>query len=494
MTSQMDRGNKLTLLLSKQRDYITAEVLAELMSTSTKTVYRLVKKINDEFPNGPLILSEKGRGYKLDYEKYIAQTNQTIVSSVEVLPSERQNNVMEELLLSSPKALKVIDLYQTYYVGDSAIANDEKIIAERISAYDLQLIRKNRTLAIEGKEENIRRAITELIQRLNIFDIDEIALSDEFDFNRYDANFVIEQIKLIEKKLNGTIPYPYNINIFSHLYIAVRRARKTNYQATGEKLTMEQLQVLDNESLIRDIAIEVIRQVEVYLKTKLPVSEIYYLYQYLLSSRTDNNQAKTQTFTEEVLEITSYYLYQVGEKLNLNVANEMIFTDLANHIKPLVNRLRHQIRVKNSLLDQIQLTYETIFNTVAEVSEQVSQTFQLPTITPDEIGFITLYFARMIETHQFPIQTLIMCTTGVGTSELLKVKLAKKFPELEIVDVISTKNYQSVLEKTPGIELILTTVGLKEAFPVQSLIVSAMLTADDQSRIQKKIEDIYHDR
>lgn len=105
MTSQMDRGNKLTLLLSKQRDYITAEVLAELMSTSTKTVYRLVKKINDEFPNGPLILSEKGRGYKLDYEKYIAQTNQTIVSSVEVLPSERQNNVMEELLLSSPKAL-----------------------------------------------------------------------------------------------------------------------------------------------------------------------------------------------------------------------------------------------------------------------------------------------------------------------------------------------------------------------------------------------------
>ena len=331
---------------------------------------------------------------------------------MEVLPSERQNNVMEELLLSSPKALKVIDLYQTYYVGDSAIANDEKIIAERISAYDLQLIRKNRTLAIEGKEENIRRAITELIQRLNIFDIDEIALSDEFSFNRYDANFVIEQIKLIEKtQWHDSLPIQYQYFLPS-IHCGTSRKKKRNYQATGEKLTMEQLQVLDNESLIRDIAIEVIRQVEVYLKTKLPVSEIYYLYQYLLSSRTDNSQTKTQTFTEEVIEITSYYLHQVGEKLNLNVASEMIFTDLANHIKPLVNRLRHQIRVKNSLLDQIQLTYETIFNTVAEVSKQVSQTFQLPTITPDEIGFITLYFARIIETHQFPIQTLIMCTTG----------------------------------------------------------------------------------
>lgn len=490
----MDRENKLMLLLLKQRDYVTAEVLAELMSISAKTVYRLIKKINDDFPNGQLILSEKGRGYKLDYEKYIAQTNQTIVSSVESLPSERQNNVMEELLLSSPKALKVIDLYQPYYVCDSVIANDEKIIAERISAFDLKLIRKDRKLAIKGKEENIRRAIIELIQRLNIFDIDEIALSDEFAFNRYDANFVIEQIKLIEKKLNGTIPYPYNINIFSHLYIVVRRARKTNYQATGEKLTMEQLQVLDNESSIRDIAIEVIRKVEMYLQTKLPVSEIYYLYQYLLSSRTDNSQKNTQTFTEEVIKITSYYLHQVSERLNLNVTNEMIFTDLANHIKPLLNRLRHQIKVKNSLLDQIQLTYETIFNAVDEVSKQVSQTFQLPTITVDEVGFITLYFARIIETHQFPIQTLIMCTTGVGTSELLRAKLTKKFPELEIVDVISTKNYQSVLEKTPEIELILTTVRLKETFPVHHLIISAMLNADDQSRIQKIIEDIYHDR
>lgn len=44
MTSQIDRINKLKLLLSKQRDYITAEVLASLMNTSTKTVYRLVKK------------------------------------------------------------------------------------------------------------------------------------------------------------------------------------------------------------------------------------------------------------------------------------------------------------------------------------------------------------------------------------------------------------------------------------------------------------------
>ncbi|MFQ9320838.1 MAG: BglG family transcription antiterminator [Enterococcus durans] len=494
MTSQLDRTNKLKLLLSKQHDYVTAEELASLMNTSTKTVYRLVKKINEKFSGGKLILSEKGRGYKLDYGKFIEQSEPVSKETIEVSPFERQNRVMEELLLSSPQALRIMDLFGNYYVGDSAISNDEKVIASRIKKFELKLMRKNRTLAIKGKEENIRRAIAELIQRLNIIDLDEINSSEELNFNRYDVLFVSDQLRIIEKQLGGDIPYPYNVNIFSHLYIMISRSRKLNQLSNGEKLTDEQLLVLDDSPKTRDIATEVIRNVEAYLVTKLPVSEIYYLYQYLLSSRMENLPDKTQTFNHEVEAITNYFLSEVGKRLNISATNESIFVDLANHIKPMLNRLKNKIRVKNGLLQQIQLTYETIFHFVSEVALEVIEKFDLPKINHDEIGFITLYFARMIETHQLPIQTLIMCTTGVGTSELLKAKVVKKFPELKVVDVIATKNYQLALKKTPGIELILTTIGIKDLLPVNSLLVSAMLTVDDQARIQKKIEEIYNGR
>ncbi|MBE8848000.1 PRD domain-containing protein [Enterococcus durans] len=494
MTSQLDRTNKLKLLLSKQHDYVTAEELASLMNTSTKTVYRLVKKINEKFSGGKLILSEKGRGYKLDYGKFIEQSESTSKQNIDVSPGERQDRVMEELLLSSPKALRIMELFGDYYVGDSAISNDEKVIANRIKKFELKLVRKNRTLAIKGKEENIRRAIAELIQRLNIIDLDEINSSEELNFNRYDVLFVSDQLRIIEKQLGGDIPYPYNVNIFSHLYIMISRSRKLNQLSNGEKLTDEQLLVLDDSPKTRDIATEVIRNVEAYLVTKLPVSEIYYLYQYLLSSRMENLPDKTQTFNHEVEAITNYFLSEVGKRLNISATNESIFVDLANHIKPMLNRLKNKIRVKNGLLQQIQLTYETIFHFVSEVALEVSKKFDLPKINHDEIGFITLYFARMIETHQLPIQTLIMCTTGVGTSELLKAKVVKKFPELKVVDVIATKNYQLALKKTPGIELILTTIGIKDLLPVNSLLVSAMLTVDDQARIQKKIEEIYNGR
>lgn len=110
MTSQMNRENKLVLLLSKQNHYMTSEELADLLDTSTKTVYRLVKKINTEFQNGHLILSEKGKGYKLDYEKFIERNKETNNLSISLSPNERQNRVMEELLLSSPRAIRISEL------------------------------------------------------------------------------------------------------------------------------------------------------------------------------------------------------------------------------------------------------------------------------------------------------------------------------------------------------------------------------------------------
>lgn len=46
----------------------------------------------------------------------------------------------------------------------------------------------------------------------------------------------------------------------------------------------------------------------------------------------------------------------------------------------MINRLKNRIHVKNGLLDQIQLTYEKIYNSVSEVSKEVSQHFKLPLI------------------------------------------------------------------------------------------------------------------
>ena len=487
------REYKLQLFLAQTNVFTTADEIAKHLDLSKKTVYRLIKQINNAKPGLKVIESAKGRGYRLNHEEFILQRKTFQSDVAEISPITRQEKVMEELLLASPKWLKLSQLYEDFYVRDSTIANDEKAINKRLSNYNLKLARKNRALQITGEEPEIRKAIVELLQTLDVVDIEDLKSTTNSELNQFDVALVTEQIGKIEKTLGEKVPYPYNVNLFSHLYILISRVKKVAVDTGDQKLTVQERQVMNDEPKIAKIAEKTIQSIGIYLNKQLPEVEQYYLFQYLISSRLPDQTSQVPNFSDEVTKVADFYLSKVGQRLNLAVNSSTIFHELANHVKPMLNRLRNGIRVKNVLLEQIKLSYQGVFKIVTEVSKIVSKKFNLPVISDDENGFITLYFARMNEAHQLPIRTLVMCTTGIGTSELLKTKLKKHFPELEIVDVINTREYQQYLEKYPKVELIITTVGLKEKVPIASLLVSAMLTTEDQARIQKTIEGIRHE-
>lgn len=495
MSSKNNREQNLLLFLSKNQGYVTSKDLVDVLNVSQKTVYRLIKKINDEYADNPLIKSERGRGYKLDYEKYINyQKSNNNYKEKDFSPNERRKRIMEELLLSSPNPINIYHLFSNYYVGESVIFNDEQIMGEELKKYNLVLERKNRTLAILGEEANIRKAIKDIIEIFNIIDIDDLKRNEELNFNKYDVLFILGQLRNIENDLDITIPYPYNVNIFSHLYILLSRSRKVPSLHFTDKISNEEMENMKRDYILYPVAKEVVTSIEKYLNSSLPDIEVYFLYQYLVSSRIQGSLAKVSTFSSEVIEVTKAYIKGMSINLGIEIESQSIFIDLANHIKPMLNRLEYKIRIKNSLLSQIKATYEEVFLGVANVSEFVSEKFNLPTINDDENGFITLYFAKVIVTgqHQRPIKTLIMCTTGIGTSELLKAKVSKKFPELEIVNVVASQDMQMLKEQYPDAELILSTVHIKDKVPIHYLLVSAMFTIDDQKRLQRKIEEIYH--
>ncbi|MDL5039651.1 BglG family transcription antiterminator [Heyndrickxia coagulans] len=494
MSSKNNREQNLLLFLSKNQDYVTSRDLQEALDASQKTIYRLIKNINDDYEDGPLIISERGRGYKLDYEKYIHyQKGNKTYKENHFSPNERRKRIMEELLLSSPKSINIYHLFSKYYVGESVSFNDEQIMSEELKKYHLVLERKNRTLAIRGEEVNIRKAIKDIIEIFNTIDLDDLKRNKELNFNQYDVLFILDQLRMIEEDLDITIPYPYNVNIFSHLYILLSRSRKVSTKLFTDKIPIEEMENMEKD-IFYPVAKTVVHHVEKYLNSPLPDSEIYFLYQYLVSSRMQGSLAITSTFSPDVIQVTQAYIEGMSTSLGISLDSQSIFIDLANHIKPMLNRLEHNIRIKNSLLSQIKVTYEEVYFGVTNVSDLVCEKFNLPAINDDENGFITLYFAKAIEMgqHQRPIKTIIMCTTGIGTSELIKAKVSKKFPELEIVDVVSSQNIKMLKEKYPDVELILSTVHIQEEVPIPYLLVSAMFTIDDQKRLQAKIEEIYH--
>ena len=84
--------------------------------------------------------------------------------------------------------------------------------------------------------------------------------------------------------------------------------------------------------------------------------------------------SKVTNFSFKVMQVTQFYLEEMSAQLKILTDNDQLFLELASHIKPMINRLENSIHVKNSLLDQIKMTYETIFGKIAQVSKQVSKT------------------------------------------------------------------------------------------------------------------------
>ncbi|MFV0560340.1 MAG: BglG family transcription antiterminator [Enterococcus sp.] len=489
--NQMEmRKNALVYTLSNHRDFVTANELADVLNISTKSIYRLIKQINENTKDDVMIYSEKGRGFKLKRIKNNSISPSKSVSTI--TPIERRNKIMEELLFSAPYERDIEKLFEQFYVSENVRASDEKIIAEILKKYSLTLVKKNRALRIEGRESEIRKVIQELIQETKMIDLSQLENRQNEAFNKFDAEFVLQQLKEIEKKLTIVLPHPYNINLFSHIYIMISRFRKAGKHSFNYnmKLTDKEVELMEGEPELKDMSKLIVQNVEKYLCVALPEIESYFLFQYLISSRMQGEKEENKPFSAEVYEITYYLIENVESKLAIKLSNKQLVKNLEQHIKPLLNRLEHEIYVKNNLLEQIKFEYAQVFSTVAEVVDQLVVNKRIPLINEDEIGFLTLYFAQALEESKEKVKAVIMCTTGIGTSELLKVKISKKMSDIEIVEVISTRNIDLTIKKHPDLDLLITTIHLDNLVSLPTVTISAMLTVDDQERLHAAVEGI----
>lgn len=77
----------INLFLTKN-DFLTANQLAEILDVSSKTVYRKIKNINKTTGKKDIVISEKGRGFKLDYKAYIQAKLETTEDIFGYTPTE----------------------------------------------------------------------------------------------------------------------------------------------------------------------------------------------------------------------------------------------------------------------------------------------------------------------------------------------------------------------------------------------------------------------
>lgn len=485
-----NRERNLIYLLVNKKDFVTAKKLASELHSSDKTIYRVIAQINEHYGNEPLIISERGRGYKLDYQRYLDSNHHdsNVDGLSNVTPVERRNQIMKHLLLIAPKRIRVNDLFETYFLSSSSQSSDEKIIAEILKRYNLKLDKQRDYLSVVGSELNIRDAIQSLINDVGIVDLNQVLKNDNFPRKR-DVRFVFEQIKYIETHIQSSIPYPYNLNLFSHMYILIDRMRNTKLpiKKDNDEAIADYLETSSLDASLLEVSQQVIRNTEGYVSVKLPTIEGYYLYQYLVSSRIDGFTPTSLGEGSKVQQITDVLIAQVEKLTGKTFRNQKLIGRLSEHIRPLLNRLDNNIKINNNLLDQIEIEYPVMFKAVKKATEHLSDQYHLPVIDDNENGFLTLYFASELEKRKQNITTLVMCTTGIGTSELLNTKIQANFSNLDVVDVIATAALDEALAKHPQIQLVVSTVKPLHPVTVPVVVVSAMFNMEDRKKLSEEI-------
>ena len=290
-----DLAQSVIHLLQDQQGFLTSNELARELKVSSKTIQRVVIRINTAYGNN-IITSEKGRGYKLDYERFLLSKLSGKSSADHSLPAERQKKMLKRLLLAAPSELKVAQLAEDFYVSESVIQSDISSLESWLQRYDLSVKRINRTLHIQGEEKDIRDALMEAI----------LGLSKDTTMNfqamtqglaEHDTTFALKQVDVVSQVLKADLPYPYDVNLFSHIYVLINRIRKfVKLPIEDEDITRLKAKVHNYPDLY-SVSEIVKHNLENYLGEPVAENEVYYLFQYLISARFTGSDFKTKAGT-----------------------------------------------------------------------------------------------------------------------------------------------------------------------------------------------------
>ena len=354
--------------------------------------------------------------------------------------------------------IKQDDLADEMYISKSTIKNDMKRVRTEIEKFNLSFdFLPNYGMKIIGSEKNIRSCISNLIAEMNKDRAIKTSYSIEslFDVDILDSIYDIVVKNINESKISLSDTALNNLII--HIAIAIKRINLNQYFKNKIKYDL-------STSLESEIAKKIIKDIEEEFDVEFPNDEITYITMHLMGTKLvikDNYSAIAVNEEEqEIIDLAFEMLEVVSEGIRFDLTKDKeLLEALISHLKPAIYRFNNGLNIRNPLLDSIKENYPKSFKAAINAATVVKKKISID-FNEDEIGYLAIHIGTAIERARLeskPIRTLLVCTTGLGTSKLLQYKLEHRFKDdLEILG--ATELYNICCCNTENIDLIISTV------------------------------------
>lgn len=435
------RALSIIKILLNSVEPVSSLALSQEIGCSTKTIQNEIKEVNKELKNCEIV-SIRGIGYKIE-----GNLDDIDIKNSDLYDYDRVEYIIKKIInISSTDkdTIKLEDLADSMYVSLSTVKNDLKEVKKILNEYNLKISSKHKQgICIEASEEDIIKFIINYSNKVD----NSLSIKDFLNNN------IIENLFSIKKILLDTLNY-------------------------------ENMILTDNEFK------NIVNYISIYL-SRNNTNQSDFIKEYIKKYK--NKKEKPISEDEQLLirKAIKEFCRDLNIATSINLSHDKIFEEcLFNHICNLYKRADLGINQYEITAGEIKLKYPFPFELGKIAKKTIEKNLNME-ISEDEVENIALHIGGALERidkrdEKKVYKTIIVCTSGVGTSMLIKSKLENIFKgKLEIIKVIPSYliDYVNVLD----IDFVISTVEVNLE-NVNVIKVSPMLTDKEIKLIEKYIE------
>ncbi|WP_170834430.1 BglG family transcription antiterminator [Fictibacillus solisalsi] len=493
-----ERQNQLLVFLVSRGKSVSVDEIASELNCSEKTVRNDCKVVADHVKSFNLrLIRRRGVGVYLEGPDSAIQALKDEVThyspaATETADNIRRLSIIRQLLLRN-KETTLQELAENFYISKTLVRNDINSMEEWLHAFNLKLVRKPKVgVKAEGSEKDKRSALSRLTGML-IHAAEEEKNSVNRIFAQYEIAFVKHGLKQLEQKLHYAFTDQALDNLIMHVLISVKRVK------AGSKITVSH----DEETRIKRTkefpAVEVFLQdIEKALSVKLPEAEKIYITIRVLGTKifyhTNHQEEEGKglaRFDVEVLGFSSLLIQEVSEITEMDFSSDRhLLPGLAGHLQTTFHRMSYSLPLSNPMAEDIKKMYRTMFEMIYYALPVVEQKMKT-SLPEEEIAYLTLHFQASLERLKKKsarnLRVLVVCSMGIGMSQLIVTKLERKFHSIEIAGTAPASDaLREIKEKKPDLVISTVPFSCKEA---SVIVVSPLMTEEEENEIEHFLQN-----
>lgn len=486
-----ERRKKLFIHLIELTKPVTIDYLAKRFHVSEKTIRNDLKWLDDWLStrSDSRILRRPGIGVILDAS---ARKREQLLGTVLENTSDRRPSFINEPsvrrmfiildLLLKKRSPGIQEWATRFYVSKATIHHDLAAIEEWLNNYGLQLVKNSPShFVTEGAEKNHRIALAKIYEQLNLSDDDRFA---------YDSLIVSHLLRSLETKIGLQFTDDSLSRLTNHVVIAIKRC-KTGHVISLPDKELQSLKKSGDYDIAKQLAAEIKRK----LACTLPETEIAYMALHLLGAKMQYDSIMgtlsepSSKLDSDSLQLAKELISRMQTLIHLPLTSDQeLLTGLAIHLHAAVHRLKHGLRLYNPILAEIKQMYRFTFEALVFACNELGQKIRFP-IPEEEIGYLTLHFQAALERQQSkqkqPIKAILICTTGMGTSQLLAAKIKRYFQDLDLAATYPVSKLNQGIDIYHP-DVLISTVPLENAV-VPTIYVTPLFNELDQEKLSSFI-------